>query len=362
MKRILITGALGYIGSVLSNYLTENDYNCTCYDTGFFKDCLLYGNDSIDSIDSIIRDARAFREDDLDGTDVVIHLAGISNDPFGNLTHEKIYDPTLDYTVKLASMCKKRGVKFIFPSSCSVYGKGKGNGKDKLLNEDSITDPLTPYSLNKLQIEEELRKLSDSTFSPIVLRLATVFGLSPRMRFDIVINMLVGMALTTNEIILNSNGKAWRPHVHILDVCKALKMCVEMDWSTGEPLVLNVGDVDNNFQIIEIARIIQKHCTACEIKFLRTSSTADYELINDRKIQDGVDTRTYKVSFDRIKKYLPDFQCDWHVQRGIENLIEKLKNIQLTASQFKNFNYYRLQKIEFLHSNQYISDDLYWIN
>ena len=227
MKRILVTGSLGYLGSVLTSYLVEAGYDCMGYDTGFFKDSLLYPPPLTPTV---FRDARDITQSDLKHIDVVIHLAGISNDPMGKLDAASIYDPTRTYTFKIAKMCKKLGVKFIFASSCSIYGLGV----DELLTEESQVFPQTGYSMNKLQVEEDLRSISDSSFSPISLRFATVFGNSPRIRFDVVINMLTGMAMANKTIVLNSDGKAWRPNLHILDLCMAVRCAIDLDYRRGE--------------------------------------------------------------------------------------------------------------------------------
>lgn len=355
MGKILVTGSLGYIGSVLTDYLKKKNYDCIGYDIGFFEDCYLYPPPSTKTI---IKDLRNFEEDDLKNVDAVIHLAGIINDPFGNLDAQKIYDPVREYTFKIAKMCKDKGIKFIFASSCSVYGKGQQE-----LNEDSSVNPQTPYSLNKLQCEEDLRKISDRNFSPIVLRLATLFGMSPRIRFDEAVNMLVGMAVTNGKIILNSDGSAWRPHVHILDVCKAFTKSISLEYNEGNPLIMNVGDTQNNFRIIDIANTIKNEVKGSEIQFLNKNPKLDKTgLVSDKKIQDGVDSRTYKISFEKIKKYIKDFQSDWNIQKGIQHMINELRRLNLTESQFNNINFYRLHKLEYLYKNNFITDNLVWIN
>jgi len=356
-KKILVTGSLGYIGSGLVPYLTKNNYVCIGYDTGFFKDCILYPPEEQKTV---FKDVRQMTEDDLKDVDVLIHLAGISNDPFGKLKPEEVYDPTLNYSLILAEICKKLGVKFIFASSCSIYGKGL----EKILTEDSSPNPQSPYSMNKLQIEDGLIRITDSDFSPIMLRFATVFGPSPRMRFDLFINMFAGMALTMNKIVLNSDGKAWRPNIYIEDVLKSIKYAVEYDRLIGEPIILNVGDDFANFRVIDIANIFRDIIPEIEITFLLKESlksgSTDFELIKDKKIQDGVDKRTYKVSFEKIKKTFRGFHCDWSIKKGIKNLVKTLGTTELTEEKFKDINFYRLQKFEYLFQNKYISKELYW--
>ena len=353
--KILITGALGYLGSVLSAYLSKNDFECIGYDTGFFRDCALCVPSNQKTI---IKDLRDFTYDDLKGIDTVIHLSAISNDPFGNLSLEKIYDPVRAYSLRLAKACKEKGVKFIFASSCSVYGKGAG-----ISDESSRTFPQTPYSLNKLQIEGDLKEISDRNFSPVILRLATVFGFSPRMRFDTVVNMMVGMALTSRKIVLNSDGKAWRPYLHILDVCRAFECSIKYNVIRNGPLILNTGDTQQNYQIIQVAQMIKEEISDSKIVFLKRGEelTKEEELIEDRKIQDGVDSRTYQVSFELIKRTFKGFRCDWTLKNGIRSMANDLKKVNLTSGQFSHINFYRLQKMNYLYNNKFISDDLRWI-
>lgn len=355
MKRVLVTGSLGYLGSVLTKMLTDCSYNCIGYDTGFFKGSLLY---PAPVTETVLRDVREITEADLKGIDVVVHLAGISNDPIGRLDASRMYDPTRVYSLTIANMCKKLGVRFVFASSCSVYGLGS----DELLTETSPTHPQTAYSLNKLQIEEDLRSISDKDFSPIALRFATIFGASPRLRFDVVINMLTGMAVADGAIVLNSDGKSWRPNVHILDACQAIRRSIELDYRGGELLVLNVGADENNLQVIQIAKVIQNVVPGCELKFLVENPELDKEgLIRDRKVKDGGgDTRTYKVSFDKIGKTLPGFKCEWSVEQGVKDMTAIFAKLSLNKEIFKRRGFYRLQELEYLHENGYLSDDLFW--
>jgi nucleoside-diphosphate-sugar epimerase len=355
MKKVLVTGSLGYLGSVLTDDLHQSGHEVIGYDTGFFRNCCLY---EPGPGKTVLKDARDLGDDELNGIDAVVHLAGISNDAFGNLDAAKVYDPTRAYSMRLARMCKERGIKFIFASSCSVYGKGQ----EKLLDEESATVPQTPYSLNKLQIEQDLQSISDPNFSPIALRFATAFGPSPRLRFDLVINMLTGMASTTGRIVLNSDGTPWRPNVHVLDICQAVRSALALDYQAGKLLVLNVGDENNNLQIIDIARKIQTQLPGCGLSFLKDNPEIDKEgLVQDRKVKGGVDTRTYKVSFEKIRKTLPGFRCHWSVDQGIQDLIARFRELGLTEGKFKDRKYYRLQTIEDLYGEHYLSDELRWL-
>ena len=355
MKRILVTGSLGYIGSVLTDYLGERGFDCVGYDTGFFRHAQLYPPAPTNTV---LCDARDLNDADIKAADVVVHLAGMSNDPLGKLDAASVYDPTREYSRAIAGVCKRYGVRFIFASSCSVYGLVD----TELLTEASATHPQTPYSLNKLQIEDDLRAMSDGSFSPIALRLATVFGPSPRIRFDVVVNMLTGMAVSNGMIVLNSDGRAWRPNVHILDACQAVRLAIDVEYRGGELLVLNVGDEVNNLQVIEIAGIVQQAVPGCRLCFLKDDPGLDKEgLIRDRKIRDGGDTRTYRVSFEKIRSALLGFSCDWTVARGVKDMAERLAGLGFTPAVFKRRGFYRLQELEHLHEHGYLSDDLRWL-
>ena len=346
--KILIVGSEGYLGSRLTDYFLESGYPCVGTDVGFFRHGVLYRPKPVPTLQ---KSARELEEKDLENFDVVLQLAGISNDPFGKLDAREIYDPTLEYALKIAEMCKTQGVRYVFPSSCSVYGIGEGES-----DENGPTRPQTPYSLNKLQIEEGLAKLADDSFSPIALRLATVFGCSPRIRFDVVINMLCGMAVTMKKVILNSNGQAWRPHVDIEDVCDAFRACVDWNYAGGKLLVLNVGRNDNNLRILDVAELIVKYVEDSRLELAgEAEGKASDDIFQDKKIQDGVDKRTYRVNFDRIHNTLPDFQSKRNVENGIAKLIEQLKKWKLDAIKFKQRDFYRLQQLDFLHETQQIS-------
>ncbi len=355
-KTILVTGSLGYIGSRLTPYLEARRFHCIGYDAGFFRECTLYPPQDPQTL---VKDLRHLKPSDLEGVDAVVHLAAISNDPFRHLKPEQIYDPTRKYTLQLAELCKKNRMQFIFASSCSVYGIGGENP----VTEESGTFPQTAYSINKLQIESDLSKMSDGDFRPVVLRLATVFGPSPRMRFDLCINMFAGMALTAGQILLNSNGQSWRPAVYIEDVCKAISFAIDHKSPSRYPLILNVGDDRSNFKIIDLARMVQAEVSECGLSFLKEQSgnSGDgLELVRDQNVRDNVDTRTYKVSFHRIKEVFKGFSCDWTVQEGIRTTLKKLGELPLTKERFRNANFYRLQKFSALFDEGFLNGDLSW--
>lgn len=349
-NKVLIIGGLGYIGSRLTDYLTYYNYECTVFDIGFFK------NGKISNIKNNINikkiDARDIKKNDLSKFDIVVQLAAISNDPYNGLSNSKVYKPTVKYTINIAKYCKELGIKFIFPSSCSIYGYNK-----KICIENTKANPQTGYSENKYEIENQLKQLVDKNFSPIILRLATVYGFSPRIRFDVVINMLVGMAITENKITLNSNGLAWRPHIHIDDVCYVIKSFIEKkNINNRKHHIINVGSNKDNLRVIEIARIISRISKA-PISFLNTKSQKKNSLITDRKINDGVDKRSYSVNFDKLsEKY--GISLKYNIKRGIKNLFLELKKIKLEKKLYKKKDFYRLQQLEYLIKKKKINNSL----
>ena len=294
----------------------------------------------------------------MKGFDVCIQLAAISNDPVGNLDEAAMYAPTREYALKIAKFCRDLGIQFIFPSSCSVYGAAEGKGP---LKEDGPTNPQTGYSLNKLEIEQGLSKLSDSSFSPIALRFGTIFGMSPRIRFDLVINMLCGMSLASRKIVLNSDGEAWRPHLYIEDACEAIKCSIENASIFKGLQIFNVGRDDNNLKIIDVAKLIKSLNPESELSFIGSETEKkEISLISDRKIQDGNDTRTYKVSFEKVHKQLKGFNCKWNLKDGVKKLLDDLKRMEINENIFYSYEFYRLQKIENLYEKGKIDKNLNW--
>ncbi len=357
-KKLLITGCGGYLGSYLIPYILKNkNYEAIGYDIGFFKDCNFFDNLDFEKR-IILKDARDLSITDIEECDAVIHLAGISNDPLNKLTSEKVYDPTRLYTLQIAKLCKTLKKKFIFASSCSVYGAAKTSD---YLTEDSETNPQTGYSLNKLQIEEDLKMIADKNFFPICLRFATVFGVSSRIRFDLVINMLVGMGLTEGKIKLNSDGEAWRPNLYIEDACSAILHFVDYVKKENDEniLIVNIGRNDNNLKIIEIAKIIQNLIPKSKINFLQNLGEKKDQLFVDRKIKGGKDNRTYKVSFDKSKNDY-GFECNFTINDGVAKMINDLKKMKLDDKKLKFSGFYRLQHLESLHNKDLIDDDLRW--
>ena len=354
-KRVIITGSLGYVGSVLAPYLLERGFAVRGFDTGFFKDALLY---PAPEYETIIKDVRDITKKDLRGFDALVHLAAISNDPLGGVSEEEVYGPTRSYAKTLASFCKELGMDFVFASSCSVYGAGSG----ELTDENGPVDPLTPYSRNKIAIERELAALADDDFNPIAFRFSTAYGLSPRMRFDIVINMLVGMAVSKKRVVLNSDGVAWRPFIHVEDMVHSIERALVCEKTSGLT-VLNAGRTEDNFQIRDIAKLVAEALPGTEVSLLgQTKLDVKFaNLVRDRKVPDGHDKRTYRVSFERIKDVLPDYAPKHTVATTIPRMAKKLIEMGFSENDFSRTGFYRLQRMEELFGEGRIDRNFRWI-
>lgn len=338
--RILVTGTDGYIGSLLAPLLIERGHDVVGLDTGFYQDGWLYASAPY-SYTNIRKDIRCVGEEDLRGCDAVVHLAELSNDPLGE------HDPAVTFrinhqgSVALAAHCKRAGVtRFVYSSSCSVYGAGA----DSVRTEESETRPQTAYAQCKVLVERDLLAMADDTFSPTFLRNATAFGPSPRMRFDVVLNNLAGLAWTTGKIAMTSDGTPWRPLVHVLDICEAMACTLEAPRDSVHAQTFNVGDSSFNYRVREIAEIVAEAFPGCDISFGRS----------------GGDTRSYRVSFDKIQAHLPGFTCSRDASLGARQLYDLFSSIHLTRDMFEFRAYTRLKQLEYLKSTQQVDENLFW--
>jgi nucleoside-diphosphate-sugar epimerase len=338
VKKILIIGSQGYLGSRLMQYLNKHGYKVGGIDRGTFKSCVL--QPYVEEPENIQKDACLVSKDDIQKFDCVINLASNSNDPTSSVNPDEYYQPGVIFTIKIAKMCKELGIKYIFPSSCSVYGSSDSG----ICYEESITNPITAYSKSKIEIEENLSRIANKDFTPIALRLATVFGYSVRMRFDIVINMFIGMLLTDNRIILNSNGNSWRPHLFIDDAMEAFRCAIEWNVNSGKLEVLNVGCNENNQTILQSALELCKLFPGSTVDYLNDEK--DPLIFSDRKILNGKDARNYQVNFDKIYSKLPGFKKKTQLMSGAIELIKTLKSLGLDKKTFLDNKFYRLQYLE----------------
>jgi len=340
--RVLVTGTDGYIGSPLSSVLLEQGHDVTGLDTGFYRDGWLY-NDGIKKHSSCInKDIRHITEDDLRGFDAVVHLAELSNDPLGQHNPELTYQINHLGTLELARKAVAAGVsRFVYTSSCSVYGAGDGGGHK---TEESQTNPQTAYARCKVFVERDLSALASDNFSPTFLRNATAYGPSPRMRFDIVLNNLAGLAWTTKEIKMTSDGSPWRPLVHILDIAHAIACSLEAPRQIVHNQVFNVGSTSANYQVRDIAEIVADTFPGCKLSFGNS---------------DG-DNRSYQVNFDKINTLLPGFKCQRDAARGARELFELFQRIDMPAETFNFRAFTRLKQLQHLLRTRQIDKDFYW--
>jgi len=340
--RVLITGSDGYIGAVMRDVLAARGHEVAGLDTGYFADCNF--GDPPTPIETLRKDVREVEAADFEGFDAVAHLAALSNDPLGNLAPGVTEAINTDGSTRVAEKAKEAGVpRFLFASSCSLYGQG-----DKLgLTEEATPNPQTPYAHSKIDFERALHSLADDTFSPVYLRNATAYGVSPRLRFDIVVNNLCGWAWTTGRIKMSSDGTPWRPLVHIRDISKAFACALEAPKDMIHDQAFNVGSSANNVQIRDIAYKVQAQMPDCEVTFGNS---------------DG-DTRTYNVDFSKIETQLPGFgQADISVDDAITEFLEAFERLNTKEPEFQSRLYTRLKQIEHLQHEGRLSEDLRWVS
>jgi nucleoside-diphosphate-sugar epimerase len=332
--KVLVTGNLGYIGSVLVPVLQGKGHEVTGLDSGYFKDCELCPSPS--GFRQIIRDIRDVTEQDVAGYDAIIHLAGLSNDPLGELAPGLTEEINFGGTIRLAEIAKKVGVKrFVYASSQSMYGVST---KDEELDEDlSDKNPLTSYARTKWDAELRLKEMATDKFLVTAFRPSTVFGVSPRLRCDIVFNNLVACAYTTGKIEIKSDGTPWRPVVHVRDVCSAFTAGLEAPASLVANRSFNVGIPNGNFTVRQLAEAAQRSVPGSTLVF-----TGEH----------GKDSRTYQVSFKRILSELRDyFRPEWDLDRGAAELVAFFRQVGFTEEDFRGSKTIRLKKLNGLAEN-----------
>ncbi len=337
--RVLLTGSEGYLGCLLGPELVRHGHRVLGVDTGFFRSGWLYrGVDR--TVETLDLDVRRLTVEDLRGFDAVVHMAELSNDPLGDLLGDVTYEVNHAGSVRLAELARAAGVeRFVYMSSCSVYGVADGT-----VDEASPLNPQTAYGVCKGLVERDVSALAGDDFTPTFLRNATAFGASPRMRFDIVLNNLCGLAWTTGEIAMTSDGSPWRPLVHALDIGKAIRCVLEAPRAAVHGEVFNVGSDDQNYQVRDIAERVAAAFPGCSTSFGPP----------------GADNRSYRVDFTKISTRLPGFSCDWDADRGARQLAEVFSRIQLDEATFTGPGHTRLKQLQHLLDTGQVDDHLFW--
>jgi len=342
--RVLITGHNGYIGAVMAPFLKKAGHEVVGMDAMYFDGCHLW--DDFERPDQVIqKDIRDVTPADLQGFDAIAHLAALSNDPLGNLNPSITYDINEHASVTLAKAAKEAGVpRFLYSSSCSVYGAAS---PEDFLDESADFNPVTAYGKSKVQAEAGIKPLAGSGFSPTYMRNATVYGLSPQLRADLVVNNLVGYAFTTGEVLIKSDGTPWRPLVHVEDVCRAFLAVMEAPIEVVHDQAFNVGQDRENYQVRDVATYVENTVPNSKVEYAPGGEP---------------DTRCYRANFGKIREALPGFEPQWDVPKGVVELYEAYRDRGLKLEDLEGARFQRIRRITNRIEGGELDKDLRWVS
>lgn len=339
--KVLVTGHLGYIGCVLTPLLIERGHDVHGLDSDIYRNCTFFG--PMPEVPHLEKDVRDVTQEDVAGYDAIIHLAGLSNDPLGDYKPSLTHSINCQGSIKMAELAKAAGVRrFIFASSCSNYGAAG----DNFLDESAAFNPVTPYGESKVSVERALLPLASDEFSPTFLRASTAYGVSPRLRFDLVVNNLTAWAFTTGRVLMKSDGTPWRPLVHVEDIARAYVATMEAPVETVHCKAFNVGQTSENYRISDVAAMVEANVPNSRVEF-----SAD----------GGPDKRCYRVDCNLLSRTLHEFKPQWTVDRGIKQLYEKYVEVGLKLEDFEGVKFQRIAHVKHLLTSNFLDDDLRWI-